>query len=98
MQPDQAEFLKSHIVPGSEQEVSAETPTPIPASSTEQAVTTATEHVAPDMTVTGVTTFQNLLDWGVSQETIETILGKAMPDPQTVIKDYAIQLGQTFPR
>ncbi len=97
MQPDQAAFLQTHIVPDAQVSTFEMTQMPNDDTSTQPVVgVTPTEHVAPDMMVTGATTFQNLLDWGVSQETIETILGNAMPAPQTLIKDYAIQLGQTF--
>jgi hypothetical protein len=61
------------------------TPTPAP-----------TEHVAPSGTITGKTTFQELLDWGVSKEAIQRILGSEMPLPSTVIKDYVTGKGLEF--
>jgi len=45
----------------------------------------STEHVAPEKKVTGSTTFQDLLDWEVSVETI-----------QMVIKDYITGKGLAF--
>jgi len=57
----------------------------------------ATEHVTADKTVTGKTTFQELLDWGVSTEIIEKIIGSDLPAPSTGIKDYVTGQGLEFP-
>lgn len=94
MQPEQAEFLTTHIV-SSGDEMATATETPVDAS-TAQPEVVATEHVVADMTVTGATTFQNLLDWGLSQTTIETVIGETMPDAQMLVKDLAVQNSQTF--
>jgi len=53
-------------------------------------------HVQTDKTVTGSTTFQNLLDWGVSQAAIEKVIGDKMPGAATVIKNYATGKGLEF--
>ncbi len=63
----------------------------------ETAVPAPTEHVAPDRTVTGKTTFQELLDWGVSKESIQKIIGSGLPDPAIVVKDYITGKGMEFP-
>ena len=55
-----------------------------------------TEHVVADMTVTGKTTFQNLLDWGVTSEEITSLLGEPMPDAAILIKDYVASKGLEF--
>ncbi len=55
-----------------------------------------TEHSAPERTMTGKTTFQNVLDWGVSQPTIEQVLGCAMPLPGMLVKDFVNQNGLDF--
>ena len=39
----------------------------------------ATEHVIVDKTITGKTTFQQLLDWGVPEELIQQIIGGELP-------------------
>ncbi len=62
-----------------------------------QAVVVPTEHVAPDRTVTGKTTFQELLDWGVSKEAIQKVIGGELPDTATVVKDYVTGKGMEFP-
>jgi hypothetical protein len=56
----------------------------------------ATEHTAPEKTITGKTTFQDLLDWGVPEETIVRIIGDDLPPPSTVIKDYVTGQGMEF--
>jgi len=56
----------------------------------------ATEHSPEERKVAGKTTLQDVLDWGVSKETIETILGNPLPPASTVIKDYCSQKGLTF--
>jgi hypothetical protein len=95
MQPDQAEFLATHILTTEAAPVETAV-APAEEIATPTPEVAATEHIAPDMTVTGATTFQNLLDWGMSQESIESVIGKPMPASQMLVKDYAVQLGQTF--
>lgn len=46
--------------------------------------------------VRGKTTFGELLQWGVAQEKIETILGASLPDPAMTLKDYAAANGLNF--
>jgi hypothetical protein len=55
-----------------------------------------TEIESTDRTLKGKTTFQEVLDWGVSQETIESILGSPMPNPLTKVKDYCAEQGLNF--
>jgi len=56
----------------------------------------ATEHLAPDRTITGKTTFQELLDWGVPNEVFQTIVGEPITDYNLIIKDYAVGKGLAF--
>ncbi len=51
---------------------------------------------ASDRMVRGSTTFQDLLDWGVEQAEIESILGESMPAPESVIKDFYAEKGLEF--
>lgn len=46
--------------------------------------------------IKGKTIFGELITWGVSQETIESIIGAPMPDPAMKIKDYASANGLDF--
>jgi hypothetical protein len=55
-----------------------------------------TETESTDRILKGKTTFQEVLDWGVSQETIESILGIQMPNPLTKVKDYCTEQGLDF--
>ncbi len=79
--------------------VAAATPEPTSAlpALAETATQAPTEHVAPDKTVTGKTTFQELLDWGVSKEAIQKVIGNGLPDPATAVKDYITGKGMEFP-
>ena len=57
------------------------------------------EHSEPEFTdriLKGKTTFQEVLDWGVPQETIESILDGPMPNPLTKVKDYCFEVGLSF--
>ncbi len=91
MLPEQVAYLESHLVPIDE-ELNATSPTPADT----QGTPPSTEVGQADRTITGKTTFQNLLDWGVSQEAIEKIIGETMPAPQVIVKDYATQKGVEF--
>ena len=55
-----------------------------------------TEEVSTDRIIKGKTTFQEVLDWGVSQETIERIIGGPMPNPLTKVKDHCLEVGLNF--
>jgi hypothetical protein len=71
-----------------------------PAAPTPETLPTAipapTEHVAPDKTITGKTTVQDVLDWGVSEDAIRQVIGGDLPVPSTVIKDYVVGQGKEF--
>jgi len=44
-----------------------------------------------DSTVKGNTTFQDLLDWGLVKEEIETALGTSMDKPGVNVRDYCVE-------
>jgi hypothetical protein len=56
-----------------------------------------TEHITADKTVTGKTTFQELLDWGVPEDAIRQVIGSDLPAPTTVVKDFVTHNGMDFP-
>ena len=56
----------------------------------------ATEHTAPVKTITGKTTYQELLDWGVPKDAIMIIIGSDLTPLSTVIKDYVTGQGMEF--
>lgn len=78
----------------------ATSPTPVatqgPTEISETLTPIATEHLAPDRTITGKTTFQEMIDWGVTIESIQTIIGEPITDYNVVIKDYAVGKGLAF--
>ncbi len=71
-------------------------PTPQVTPAEPAATALPTEHVAADKTVTGSTTFQDLLDWGVEQEAIRQIIAGDLPALSTKVKDYITQKGLEF--
>ncbi len=42
------------------------------------------------------TTFENLLDWGISQTSIENVIGIAMPAPTEIISTYLLSQGLDY--
>ncbi len=88
----------AEITPATSEEAAATPqPTATAPALAETAAPAPTEHVAPGRTVTGKTTFQELLDWGVSKEAIQKVVGGELPDPATVVKDYVAGKGMEFP-
>lgn len=80
-------------------EETAPTQAATPLATTQPLITatpSATEHVAPEKTITGKTTFQELLDWGVPQDAIQKIIGSDLPAATTIIKDYVNGQGMEF--
>ena len=49
-----------------------------------------------DRLIKGKTTFREVLDWGVPQETIESVLGQSMPNPLLTVKDFCLEQGLEF--
>jgi len=62
----------------------------------EEAQPANSDHGAEDYKIAGKTTFQNLLDWGVTQEDIEKIIARPMPSLNLLIKDFATAEGLSF--
>jgi hypothetical protein len=89
---DQIAYLDAHalaIAPINAGQTGAE-----PASVSQTGEHTETE--STDRLIKGKTTFQEVLDWGVSQEIIESILGGPMPNPLTKVKDHCFEVGLSF--
>jgi hypothetical protein len=55
-----------------------------------------TEHVTPEKTITGKTTFKELLDWGVPKDAVQKVIGADLPALSMVIKDYVTGKGLEF--
>jgi hypothetical protein len=93
--PEQLTYLEAHTV-----SISAATPAPeadsAPAvESTPAAESTSSEESTANL-VKGKTTFQEVLDWGVSQEVIEQVMGVPMPNSLTKVKDFCAEQGLDF--
>jgi len=54
------------------------------------------EEAESDTTLKGKTIFQELLDWGVSQEFIEVAIGGPLPAPGVKVKDYCTEANLNF--
>jgi hypothetical protein len=89
MQPAQPEATTAPIVQA--------TSTPMVIATEPVTTPLPTEHLAADKTVTGKTTFQELLDWGVPEDAIRQLIGGDLPAPMTVVKDFVTQNGMDFP-
>ena len=88
--PEQLAYLEKYTVElGTANPVVAQTPA-APSSSNESSAS-STEY-----TVKGKTTFGELVQWGVPQEAIETLIGASLPDPAMTLKDYASANGLNF--
>lgn len=97
MLPEQLEYLQGHIFavdsqfqPGGNnipEQVVAETQS----GDTKDITPNPSEH-----TINGKTTFQELIDWGLTPEIISKILQEEMPDQKIVIKDYLSEKGIEF--
>ena len=76
--------------------VATPTPTSLTTEGSDSLTPTATEHLAPDRTITGKTTFQELIDWGVTLESIQNSIGYEIPFPGVIIKDFTVEKGLAF--
>jgi len=99
---EQAAYVAAHTVPNPGTAPATSAPQTMPqatqapsAQSTPKAETPGA--LSTDRAVKGTTTFGDLLGWGVSQATIEKVVGTSMPAAQvTKIKDYCTEKGLNF--
>jgi len=83
------------VPPGDSSPLPAPQGTPTPAN-TDQVIPDPTAHVSTARTITGKTTLQELLDWGVPENAIQSVLGSELPALGTPIKDFVTGKGQEF--
>lgn len=62
----------------------------------ESAQSAATSEASTEKLIKGKTSFQEILDWGVSQDIIEQIIGGPMPSPLVKVKDHCTENGLDF--
>ena len=103
LSPEYAAYLEAHIVP----DLGVEAAQPVesvpttqpeaPASEAAPAVTPEHEPLVSEGTIKGKTTFAELLEWGLDEETIEQVLGMPMPSARGVtVRDFCQQNGLAF--
>jgi hypothetical protein len=88
--PEQLAYLELHTVPNPA--AASGSPEAVPVQVTES----APESDSIEKLVKGKTTFQEILSWGVPQETIEQVMGIPIPNPLTKVKDYCLEKGLDF--
>ena len=93
--PEQLTYLEAHTVPGSAAATAPEADT-APAAESTPAAESASSEASTEKLIKGKTTFQEVLDWGVSQEVIEQVIGAPMPNPLTKVKDFCTEQGLSF--
>ena len=87
---EQIDFLDTHSIDfESGETVSAHAPAGEKASETD-------EHDEDAQLVRGKTTFADLLEWGLSEELIQTIIGGEIPNPLMLVHDYCTEHGIEF--
>ena len=106
LEPERRAYLESHTaLPGVEVETIPEVqstveqsstalPTQEPAPTAEKAATQEVD--SSEGTIRGKTTFQELLDWGLSQTAFEEILGAPVEDLSGTVKDFCTANGLNF--
>jgi hypothetical protein len=100
LSPERSAYLAGHTIPGpaagsdSHQPVSTPLAASTPGSTPAAESTHATSE--SDRTIKGKTTFGEILAWGVSPETVESIIGGPLPAPSITVKDHCIEKGLSF--
>lgn len=95
--PEQMTYLETYtvdVVPASP--VDGEADTTLSVDSAAESESAQTESEAEEYVIKGKTTFGELIQWGVPQDVIESIIGAPMPDPAMKVKDYALANGLEF--
>jgi hypothetical protein len=105
---EQVQYLDTHIAGGGssspteppaaavESTTAAVESPAVPADGEPTATSSKEEQAVESKQITGKTTFQQLLDWGVPKEAIETVINDILPEPSTLIKDYFSAKGLEF--
>lgn len=98
--PEQSAYLETHTV--SNPAAASDVVEPVPAQGAESAPeaeptqSAAKSEASAERLLKGKTTFQEILDWGVSQVILEQVIGMPMPNPLTKVKDYCTEKGLDF--
>ncbi len=98
--PEQLTYLEAHTIPNPA--AASDSSEVVPAQGAESAPeaeptqSAAMSEASTEKLVKGKTSFQEILDWGVSQAVIEQVMGAPMPNPLTKVKDYCAEKGLDF--
>jgi hypothetical protein len=95
LSPEQLAYLEAHTVDISASPAEDVKPDTVEEHQEGEKGDEGEEH-STERKVRGPTTFQHVLDWGVSQDTIEGIIGGPMPNPLVAIRDYCFENGLEF--
>lgn len=88
LKQEQLEFFGSHTIDITEVDINKNANTNIDVKQE--------EYDEEDATVKGKTTFKDVIDWGVSKEKIEEIIGSSLFNPVMSVRDYCIDNGLSF--
>ena len=98
--PEQLAYLESHTIPNPAAASGSLEPAPAPRTEsvpeTESTQSAATSEASTERLIKGKTSFQEILDWGLSQEIIEQIIGGPMPSALVKVKDHCTENGLDF--
>jgi len=98
--PEQLAYLESHTTPNPAAATDSLEPAPAQevesAPEAESTKSAATSEASTERLIKGKTIFQEILDWGVSQEMIEQIIGGPMPSALVKVKDHCTENGLDF--
>jgi len=87
---DQVVFLDTHSVDISGVQIVE------PDITTEGVVPTEESEESAERIIKAKTTFKEVLDWGIPEEEIKTVIGEELPATGMTIRDFAIQKGLDF--
>lgn len=92
---EQLTYLEDHQVELKKSDtIIEETDNPEP--NNDQEALDASKEATEEKLVTGSTTFQQVIDAGITKEQIENIIGKALPPTNQSVKDYCSSEGLSF--
>ncbi len=100
LNPEQLAYLESHTILNPAAATNSLEPAPAQATESapeaESTQSAATSEASTERLIKGKTSFQEVLDWGVSQQVIEQIIGGPMPSSLVKVKDYCTEKGLDF--
>lgn len=95
---EQVDYLDNHMVDitAFSQKPTVDVSTPSNENKASNTQENSEDHYIDEKLVRGKTTFKEVLDWGVSKETIEKIIDGEIPNTNILIRDYCTDNGLQF--